>query len=61
MLRISVTRALPPRSRRLAPEELQRVFGGSGASCDGSCQSYKDCCDGYACNNNKCEFTSYMA
>ena len=63
MLRISVTRLLPPRSRRLTPDELHRVFGGGvSAACDSkTCSTFKDCCDGYACTNQKCEFTSYVA
>ena len=63
MLRISVTRQLPPRSRRLTPDELHRVFGGGiSAECDSrTCSNACDCCDGYACTNQKCVFTSYMA
>jgi len=62
MLRISVSHSLPLRSRRLTPNEVQHVFGGGTAGCDNkTCGSYKDCCDGYACNNQKCEFTSYLA
>lgn len=57
MLRISVTRPLPPRPRRMIHEELQRVFGGYVATCDGNCATYCDCCDGYACTNQKCVFT----
>ena len=64
MLRISVTRQLPPRSRRLTPDELHRVFGGGiSAECDSKTCSTVQVIAVTATRvpNQKCVFTSYVA
>jgi hypothetical protein len=55
MLRISLSRALPPRPHQPSPEALNRVFGGSGVCTHtgSACTADKDCCSN-SCSNGVC-------
>jgi len=54
MLRISVSHPLPPRPRRLTPDEVSRVFGGC-TNLGGGCTKDDECCgSGWDITVNEC-------